>query len=445
MSIVILAGGAAAITGAEGGPDLWGMGRHFAAFELAVMDPASTRAQLDTGGMQITLLGATYEIEVAPVPWQAHLDAVALSEDGAIAPPLPATWRTAAYHGRVGGVEGSRVLVVVMASGVAGTLDTGAVRIAFEPVRHLNDMAPPGLSVVHLASDVIEVPVADGGMRVLPMGTVTPSEGGVGPSSHEPPDRVMTLWADKEMAATTDWVDRVSTAWHRLNSEYNSKLGWRFTLKNDRIYYCDTSQCQSDWGMTSSTSGTLLTDWPNKIRTWSTISGFEIAALVTGKSLVDGDGNSINGAAWQPGRYSVTKGVSSLSQEQVSSILAHEVGHNFAGDHTGTPSCPATGAGTGTYGRARCYDHWHQSLWFHCHLPPQSVYQITRVCLDGHYHDDGSYHKHYTLMWSGKAGNRDFAPSSQNRQYMVECAGHQWTGGTYSPGGESGFGSWCTG
>ncbi len=70
------------------------------------------------------------------------------------------------------------------------------------------------------------------------------------------------------------------------------------------------------------------------------------------------------------------------SDKQKAIVGDQELGHAFSATHDD----------------ATRIDHWHPRLVFHCHTPPQWLYEIVHYCYDGHDHDEGSNHQHWTVM-----------------------------------------------
>lgn len=431
----------------------------FEAYELHDLPPNTVKDDLADGRISFEFFGTLYNLSVAQVPWEADIQAAGITKNGTVA-PMTSDFERVAYNGTVEGEPDSRALVMVSESGVGGTIQTENQTVYFEPETLLTENGSVGVSVAFHPSD--RMPRGGSGGEFVHIDNTSTSSLSYTHSSGA--DRLMTIWADSEMVnSDSNWDDTIFTAYNRMKSRWENSPGWSFSLEDDTVYYCDDTDpnlCDNlDWGMTSTEAGTLLQEWGEELNQADSINGdefnYEVAKLVTGKDLVGADGSDPAGAAWTPGRYGVTEG--GRPQDEVTTIFRHEVGHPFNANHGDDSDsyCPPEGDGRGQSDRAECYDHWHSDPWKHCHNPPHDVYKRLKdlgidFCQDPHWHDNGEWHKHYTMMWwtiDVGDGKIDPYPSEDNWKYLRNCnsGAHGdgiWTHGSYEPGG-SGFGEWC--
>jgi hypothetical protein len=263
--------------------------------------------------------------------------------------------------------------------------------------------------------------------------------------AHVPgPDRATTLWVDSQMVGSTgSWSSRVWNGFNTMNANYETMAGFNFWVTDSTIYGCSDTSCDTTWGMTSSDAGTLLGAWGNKVRDSSIASRYENAHLLTGKSISTPDGDA-RGAAWQPGRYAVTKSPGQ-SDYMFALVMAHEAGHGFNGDHGNR--------GTPFPGRATKYDHDHGSN--HVHEEQHCHQDLIITCLEWHTHYTDHWHAniyvHHTLMYGGvtHSGNNERlyelsgGGMSGNYFWVRSCNQDAWTAGTKDSGSTSGFGYNC--
>lgn len=416
----------------------YGMASRVDYYDFVTLRTEDLRADAADGFVVLNLLGKTWELQLGLAPWDTTLDAVRLPIGNEAPTAIPTTYERAFYVGRVVGDMDSSATLGLTGTGAFGTISTVDGDIAFEPVHHSDPTAPTDLVVVYPTS---RVRFSQIGGDVHLGGTGT---GGGSPPQTDPsgppasgiwPDRKVTLWADKEMSTTSGWTDRAWAAFNTVKNAYNTDVGWTYTAVNNQIYFCDNDACQVSWGMTSSDGSTLLTQWPNKVKVWPTVSTYEIAHLFTGKSL---NGGAANGVGWQSGRYGATNAVNRVDSA-IARTLAHEIGHNFNGDH---------GRRDGTaQGRANWAEHNHGGGTFNdCHLG------FGTICVINHEHTNpNDWWYHYDLMWSGASApghephvERPLKFHEPNKQWVKDCNQTGHTEGSKDPGNDINFGWFCT-
>lgn len=427
-------------------PYLAALEERFRDYELQVMEGTMMKRDLADGEVTLTFFGEPTHLKVAPASFDATLSTATFDEEGNVI-VTPATFEVAVYVGEVVGEHDSSALVVVTEAGVSGNVQREAGTIVFEPLSFTDDNAPAGLSVAYRIQDIVQQDLPHGHQAIFAESGSEASQPPAIPGSHlgAGPTRRITLWADMQMVqSSASWVSIISSAFATMNAEYGKTSGtypgWGFVIANNIIYYCDTSACQTTWGMTSSDPYVLLPAWGNQVPNNAPVgTNFDVAYLSSGKSFSGG----ILGLGYQPGRYSLGKmpGLSAWSQAL---LMGHEVGHNFNGDH-GNRGTPSPGRATSS-----SHDHGfnHVHTYDHCH----TYVPATSICLENHQHNDNHWHSvwytHYTLMWPslvGTSGTNEqfFDLGTANQNWMRDCNANSHSGGAYAAGSGSGWGFYC--
>lgn len=425
--------------------DPWGLSDKFRDHELQAMDPVLTREDLRDGSITFVLFGTSYPLVVAPAPWDPNYGAARLSTDGSME-IYKGTFENVAYLGQIDGDPTSKALVSVTSSGVAGHISTVTEDLYLEPLALIKPGAPERVSVVYRTTDVI-VPAATNHVDIVvpgDPGSVPVPDGLVESHSGPGPSRTMTVWIDKNFVDTygaTTWINKATNVWNNLVSNFGATVTFSFALANGVFYYCDDQPCQDFWmGGSITAASTLLSTWANKVNGNGFVT-YEIAHLFTGKEL---DGGTI-GVAWQPGRYGLSQMVDAggtydggASDYEAGILSSHESGHGFNGRHERATS----------YSHDHGFNHVHTVN--HCHL----FVPLTTICLINHEHQENHWHAdpytHYTIMWPSFSHE----PSSKIEQLvefsgtnvgqMQDCNANSWSGGSFSPGSGTGWGSYCT-
>lgn len=184
------------------------------------------------------------------------------------------------------------------------------------------------------------------GSAYLPSSPSSPSSSS-SPSAHKVgPGIGMVVVADCEYNTQAKWT---GASWYaqqisvinNINGLYNNNIGCWFIPKYFMLNYKGLNNCKAELLLQDLESVVKGTFGDLRVVKTRVDTGIEVAHLTSGKNL---DGNTL-GIAWQPGVYS-------LSQQQLiwigggggfggppnfafqnMMLMAHELGHNFGGDH----------------------------------------------------------------------------------------------------------------
>lgn len=373
----------------DAAPDPTGLREHFRDYELQVMDPYLYRAQLATGAIDVVLRGKSFHVLVEPVPWDTRFRIADLQPDGTYAFREPSFQRVS-YEGRVAGHPASHAFFVVTGSGVFGNLVTAQDNVWFEPLRFLQQGAPPGVSVVYHAADAVVDPLPGHDSHASPDAAMPPSPEADGPSiatGSPGPNRRITLWVDVPLADNPNVHDIVWSTFDGMNIHWKRTVGFQFVPLHDFVWTCNVCTAES--------YGPFLTQFATKVNVqnepWS---NYEVAHLMSGR-----DFGNVKGSADQPGRNGFIAGASDTLASRVR-FMMHELGHNFNAWHS----------------RGVAYAHNHGS---------------TSVM-------------HSSIMANLQVGSEAVLEfSSANANWIRSCNAHTWASGSKAQDTETSFGIYC--
>lgn len=421
----------------------------FRTYRLARLDPAQTWRQLKTGRATLELGETSFDLRVTPVT--SFRGAICLDCGPGGSPlKMPLAVKRASYQGTVVGRRDSRAFVGVNASSISGMVEIDGRVVSFETANRFDPTIPADRVVVYSAGDLVQH-----GTHVHVEPAMPRTVAGSVPKVEPAPASAASV---ESASSRVILIAFDSTAWngdngilfnaidHALTTQYSANYGFSFDWW---VTYCSTASCDATWGMSSADSGTLLVQSSAVLSNYLQGWGYELAHVISGKGT--SWENCGDGVAWQPGRYSAQVYSYSFCDWYTASVtIGHEVGHNFAGDHTGAPNpdCPSYGASgpTGAQGRARCWAQWFSKTVYVCPSPFDLIYAKTGICAyGGHYEDQGGYEPVRSMMWGSGISNWVFEESGDNQTYINYCNFYSWSGGSYVPGSVVGFGSWCIG
>lgn len=420
------------------------------------LNGTKVKEDLESGSINLTFFGTTYNLEVQKVPWDSspkvthHRNGTEYSHE----------LNSVAYNGTGSLSDGTpfKGLVKVTSAGVGGMIIEPNKTIAFDPLTFFDSGANGNLTVAYRSEDV--------NISGSPNSTVLPGgpdgSSASADSSSSGPDRDMVLWGDSEMYLEDNPEEKLSDAFDTVNFYFHQSTVIGFEFYNGSINICDDAQCDQNHNLTGTTKDTLLWEWANYMY-WEWRDGdnghhthdhdYEFAALFTGVNTIGG------GAAWQPGHYGIVDGKSSLR----SRILAQEAGHGFNGAHgrredpSDENDCdPDDKTKEGKWGRARCIWHDHPDE-FHCHFPPHPIWQTiydnanSDTCTEPHQHTVP--YKHYTIMWGEletcskcefpwvfSDDNDQPDGEDKNYEWVRDCNTNEWDSISLEPSFNSGDG-----
>lgn len=389
----------------------------FRRYELAAFDTASLLEQARAGYAQLTLMGVTYDLVLRPHVFQAPGAKTELATaDGRFIPDPTVTFESVAFHGSVAGVPGSRALLTFTQIGLDGFVESQGLNVQFEPLAPYVPGAPPGSAVVFRLDDLI---MKTGELPELHASV--PDEAAPGPHDGvegQADSRQISIWVDSQFYTqyVSCWSCKVDNVMSRVNYVWQTSSGLGFTLNVINKWGCTDTACDTTWGSTSTASGTLLSEWANKMKDINH-DNFDMFHLFTGKNL---DGSTI-GLAYNPGRYGLSQmittgtGYHADSNYEAGLLVNHETGHNFHGEHS-----LASGS------------------VYHTHNPSSGVYCTV-------------YHK--TIMYPSFDHNPNCTTASPsemveyfttaNKDRINACNDGSWVLGSWTPGSGVGYGWDC--
>lgn len=308
--------------------------------EVQRIDAASIRGAVDRSEpFALRLGGEQVNIRAAAAP-VADPDARVMV-DGIEHTPPPA--QAAAYSGSVEGDEDSDVRLTITDSVVMGYVRTRHGWYWIEPMRRFRAQAEPGEYVIYKTSDtVFRLPFGEDG----PKGGTADADDGDGKHRVNPHIGI-AMWGDTSFRDQAEligltWTQAQAALVNQVNGIYQSELGIEFVI---RVFVLHVGN-----SLTSKKAEDLLDQLGVRVRAVHgdirqlavrQSTNIEVAHLLTGRNL---KGKTI-GVAWQPGvwglaeHHHVPSGIWFLEALEKSLLFqnmmvsAHELGHNFTGDH----------------------------------------------------------------------------------------------------------------
>jgi hypothetical protein len=309
--------------------------------EIQRLDPALMRASARSGEpFALRLGGEQHNITVQAAPVADANPAVIVDGGDTPAQQPPST---VVFAGAVRGDPDSDVRLTITDDLVLGYVRTGHAWFWIEPLRRFSASAPPSEHIVYRAQDaVFRVPL---GSDAPAGGTEEPGPSG---SDHRVnPDVGIAVWGD---TGFSDEAEKIGLSWpaaqatlvNLVNGPYESELGIRFVIRAFVLHVGSS--------LSSNAPGDLLDQFGVRVRavhgdirqvSVRQATNIEVAHLLTGRNL---NGSTI-GIAWNLGAWGLAEHhyvpsgswLMDLLNSQLSYrnmlISAHEIGHNFTGDH----------------------------------------------------------------------------------------------------------------
>lgn len=323
----------------RGGPHP-AIGRHW----RVRLDARQVQRSAETGEPFALPLGpVTFEVTARPSPvFTEAVEAVVLDDQGE--PDRLPVDQVTTFAGSVAGDERSEVRLSVLGQTVSGYVASNGDWWFIDSMLRFDRRARPDDHVVYRTKDLaFRLPFGQDGK---PAGTE--EGGGVNPPHRVNPEVGIAVWADLDYRAQADviganWWDVQASLINQVNGIYSREVGVDFRV---RVFVLHIGSVLS-----SSNAETLLDQLGMRVRAFHgdlrevsvrQATGIEVAHLTTGKNL---DGRTL-GVAWQPGAWGLSQqqlfwiggggglfgGGPNLSFQNVM-VAAHELGHNFNGDH----------------------------------------------------------------------------------------------------------------
>ncbi len=277
-------------------------------------------------------------VTAAPVG-PPDVSAVELNDEGQSNPDLG---QVVTFSGAVRGEEDSDVRLTVTPQTITGYIRTKDGWFFIDPLRRFKPQADATEYVVYRTKDLhFKVPFGDD----APAGSFEPVEGD-GPAHSVNPHVGIAIWGDEEyqaQAADTGltWWQAQATLVNMVNGIFQSQVGVEFVV---RVFVLDlrgSTLTTNDASDLLDQFGGVVMALHGDIRRLSVrqSTGIEVAHLVTGRNL---QGRTL-GIAWRPGVWGLAQQtlvirVFGMVFPTVTAygnlmVSAHELGHNFAGDH----------------------------------------------------------------------------------------------------------------
>lgn len=350
-----------------------------------------------------------FDLTIAEMDLITGVDAPLLHDGNGQAYPDPTydEFPTRFYVGRVTGDAASTVALTITRVGVSAFIQQADDVVFLEPLVFHQRSSPPGLTLVHRPEDRAEPfhlvdEVVMGAAGVPPSRDVGASQD---VQSLGVANRPVKLVVDSQFysAFYPCWYCKADSVFAYAISAFGNEFTWDVSIWG-RVG-CTTTTCDSNWGITSTSPSSLLSNFGSYQQALRNLNGetWELAQLMSGKNL---DG-SIIGIAYAGGRYSVGQFVNEGTtytpndDYEAGIISSHELAHNFEATH---------------------YD----ATTTHCHV-------ATSPC------PSTSLYTHATLMHSSERNNpsslqeHHFDIDSTNQAVMDACNNYNFNGMSYSP------------